>query len=231
MDVQTITDWMRRIIAPHQLVELRCLRVGDGTKGGATWNGHFRGHDEVDLMCQAASQLSGLCSGVYFTLNPIRESKFVSKSPRLSACHPNDTATDADIVERRWVLIDVDSKREAGFEKESATDIEKARALGVAHAIREYLTSIDWPSPIIGDSGNGYHLLYRMDALPFTLPLGETDPLRELLHRLADVYDTTGVEIDRKVYNPGRICKFPGTLAMKGSGEGNRPHRISQILD
>jgi hypothetical protein len=230
ISVEKMVHWMRAIVTPEQVVEVRCLRVGDGTRGGSTWSGHFRG-TEVELMCEAASKLSGHCGGVYFTLNPIRPDKFVSKQPRLGPCSPSDTATDADILERRWVLVDIDPKRAKGFEKESATDAEKQCAFEAAKEIRNWMDEFGYPKPIFGDSGNGFHLLYRMQSIDFTLPLGENDDLRQLLHAIADHYDSSTVDIDRKVYNPARICKFPGTIAMKGNGEHNRPHRMSRILE
>jgi hypothetical protein len=229
-DIEQMCEWMRRIIAPDQLVEVRCLKLADGKN--TTWSGHFRGHGELRLMCEAATKPSGFCAGVYFTLNPIKPEKFIAKAPRLGPCEHRDTATDADILERRWILIDVDPKRASGHEKESASDEEKEAARETAKAIHDELTTArNWPVPIIGDSGNGYHLLFPVESIPYTLPLGDEDPIRETLNRIADKYDTDRVEIDRKVYNPARICKFPGTLAMKGRGEGDRPHRVSRILE
>jgi hypothetical protein len=39
------------------------------------------------------------------------------------------------------------------------------------------------------------------------------------------------VKIDQKVFNPGRLCKVPGTLARKGDDTEARPHRRAQLLE
>lgn len=232
MDLDQVMAWMHAIIEPDQLVELRALKVQDGKhEGGSTWSGHFRGHEDLRAMCEAALRVSGYCQGVYFTLNPIRPEKFVRKTPRLDNVPPKDTATDADIVRRQWVMIDVDPKRARGKEKQSANDSEKAASWSTLDRIRQELAGEGWPAPFVGDSGNGFHLMYKMEPQGFTLPLSEGDELKQLLRSLADRFDSESVEIDRKVYNPARICKFPGTLAMKGDGSGDRPHRTSRIIE
>jgi hypothetical protein len=51
-------------------------------------------------------------------------------------------------------LIDVDPTRPSGV---SANDAEKASAWEVFDAVLEDLASRGWPSPMIVDSGNGFH--------------------------------------------------------------------------
>jgi hypothetical protein len=228
-----VADQVRPLIDPGQVVELRALRVQDGTKGGSTWAGTFAG-DDLPALCTWALKLSGNCSGVYFTLNPLKPHRLTNPAGRVGKATKGLLATDADVLCRRWVLIDVDPVRPKGHEKDSATDADKDAARGVMAAVREYLAGegSDWPTPIVADSGNGYHLLYRLDDAPLTrLPLPEDDPLRQFLRHLADKFDTPAATIDTSVFNPSRIVKFPGTLTCKGSGEGDRPHRRARILE
>ncbi len=58
--------------------------------------------------------------------------------------------------------IDLDANRPAGI---SATEDEKDAALKRAIQIREFLGERGWPDPILADSGNGAHLLYRLSKL------------------------------------------------------------------
>jgi hypothetical protein len=232
---ERVAGQVRQLIDPGQVVELRALRVQDGTKGGSTWAGTFTG-DELPELCKAALNLSGNCSGVYFTLNPLKPARLAlaAHRPRVGKVAGGQLAHDVDVLIRRWVLIDVDPVRAKGKEKDSATDAEKAAAHGVMQAVREYLAAgeSDWPPPIVADSGNGYHLLYRLDDGPIDkLPLPEDDPLRQMLRHLAGQFNTAAATIDTSVFNPSRIVKFPGTLACKGSGEGDRPHRRARILE
>ena len=76
-------------------------------------------------------------------------------------------------------------------------------------------------------SGNGYHLLYRID-----LPVNDEtkDLVRDCLTALSERFDSAEVKIDSINFNPSRICKLYGTLAQKGSNTVERPFRQSQII-
>jgi hypothetical protein len=226
-----VADWLRALIDPDQVVELRALKVQDGTGGGSTWAGTFRG-DELADMARWALQLSGNCQGVYYTLNPLHPRRLAAEAPRVRRRAAGETAQDADVLCRRWLLVDVDPVRVAGFEKASTTDAEKAAAWELLLAVREYLAGEGCPAPVVADSGNGYHLLYRLaEPLPVSLPLAESDPIKRALQHLAQRFDLPAGSIDTKVFNPSRIVKFPGTLTCKGEPTADRPHRRAKILE
>lgn len=232
--VSTVSTWLASLIDPDQTVELRALKMHDG-HGGHTVAGMFRGH-ELPALATAALTLSGNCQGVYYTLNPLKPERFVVQAPRMRRAEHGDLAGDRHVLTRRWVLIDVDPVRAAGASGESATDGEKSAAWDTLCEARRWLTDSEgWPLPIVSDSGNGYHLLYRVaddGGLPVGgLPTPECDTLRKVLACLAERFDTARVKIDRSVFNPARIVKFPGTLACKGSGEGERPWRRAKVLE
>ena len=81
------------------------------------------------------------------------------KSPGLTPGRTLRRVTST-LCERRWLLIDVDPERPSGI---SATDAEKAAAQKKAREIYRFLKERGWPEPVVADSGNGYHLLYRID--------------------------------------------------------------------
>jgi hypothetical protein len=153
------------------------------------------------------------CKGVYFTLNPFSPVSLSGQS-----------ATDADILRRRWLFIDADPDRPG---KGSATDAEKAKAWALVERVRAGLSKLGWPEPIVCDSGNGYHLLYRID-----LPADDaaTDLIQRVLHGIARAAQADGVHIDTKVFNASRICKLPFTMACKGESTPERPHRMATVL-
>ena len=86
----------------------------------------------------------------------------------------------------------------------------------------------DWGLPIIADSGNGAHLLYKVDlandqeALSFV-----SGALAELSRRYSD----EAVKVDVTSANAARIWKAYGTVARKGDTIPGRSHRISRILE
>lgn len=223
-----VAGWLARLIDPGQVVELRALKMDDG-RSRFTAAGTFHGGELPDL-ARAALTLSGNCQGVYYTLNPLRAERLVHEAPRVRRRGEGELARDADVLARRWVLVDVDPVRPAGL---SATDAEKAAARDVAGRVRAYLTAEGWPAPVVADSGNGYHLLYRLaEDLPVeTLPLPPGDRIRSLLRHLAERFDTAEATIDTSVYNPARIVKLPGTLACKGENLPDRPHRRAKVLE
>jgi hypothetical protein len=105
-----------------------------------------------------------------------------------------------------------------------STDAEKVDAWETIRAVRSYLDTEGWPAPVLADSGNGYHLLYRID-----LPTDDCGLVQRVLQKLACRFDSDAVKIDQKVFNPSRICKLYGTLARKGDHTPERPHRRSGI--
>lgn len=223
--------WLTTLIDPDQVVELRALGVESPGGSIQVWAGVFRG-DELQTLAKAALELSGCCKGVYYTLNPLKPDRFRVVAPRVQVAHGGELAKDIDVPARRWILVDFDPVRAEGFRDYSATDAEKAAAWDVVLSVRSWLGGRGWPDPIISDSGNGYHLLYRLaEDLPVSLPLGANDPIRQSLLALGARFGTSAVTIDGAVFNPARIVKFPGTLTCKGENLPDRPWRRAMILD
>ena len=166
---------------------------------------------DLPAAVEAAWELSDE-AGVYFTLNPLPPDQ-------------DRPGRDRDVLERRWLLIDVDSARS---EKDSgATESEKARACDVAGRIFDHLNGSGWPSPLFVDSGNGWHLLYRVDLPNDKLA---QQLIKSVLSSLGDRFDSDTAKIDRAVHNAARISKLPGSWARKGSDTPERPHRLSKII-
>ncbi len=136
-----------------------------------------------------------------------------------------DTTTDKDIVRRQFLLIDLDPKRPPGI---SATDAEHEAALQRAIKCRQGLRDLGWPDPMFNDSGNGAHLIYRID-LPNDAAANAL--VKGALNSLAAKWDDEAVTVDRSVHNAARIVKLPGTLAAKGDHTNDRPHRIARIVE
>jgi hypothetical protein len=74
-----------------------------------------------------------------------------------------------------------------------------------------HLAEQGWPEPVLADSGNGGHLLYRVD-----LPANDGGSSIGSA-RLAFFFEDGQVNVDRTVFNPGRIWKLYGTVARKGT--------------
>jgi AAA domain-containing protein len=149
--------------------------------------------------------------GIYFCLNPL-------------PFNQDHAARDRDILSRRWLLIDVDTQRPES--ESNATESEKCKSLETAGRILDYLTDLGWPCPLVVDSGNGWHLLYRVD-----LPADKLSQqlVKGVLAELGRQFDDAYAKVDKNVHNASRICKLPGTWVRKGPDTQGRPHRLSKI--
>lgn len=200
-----------------QTVEIRAIG-----RDGSVFSGYGQNIDEI------ARQVSALnisdITGIYFTLNPVNPA-LLARRARLGRVRSTDPLTsDADITRRRWLPVDFDPVRPAGV---SATEEEKAAAQERAERVIEYLTGKGWPAPVVADSGNGYHVLYRID-----LPNDEAsrDLVKGCLEALAGRFSDKAVSVDAKNFNAARIWKIYGTIARKGEDMPARPHRKARIL-
>ena len=99
-------------------------------------------------------------------------------------------------------------------------------ALARAREIRAYLQAQGWPEPLLADSGNGAHLLYRVD-----LPADDGGLVAGALAALAFRFTDALVSVDEKNFNPARIWKLYGTVAAKGDATPERPHRLSRLVE
>ncbi len=161
----------------------------------------------------------GVNYNIYATVNPCKD-YCKSREQYGKLCRTRITTQDDDIERITWLPIDIDPERPKGV---SATDEEKRTAYLQAADLIQYLSMQGWDSPEEVDSGNGYHVKYRVD-----LPNDEEgrdiiDSALKKLHQLFPLVDTTAK-------NPSRVLKLPGTIAMKGRNTEDRPHRLSVIM-
>jgi hypothetical protein len=127
------------------------------------------------------------------------------------------------------IVVDCDPIRTHGEKKSNATDAEKAASRAQAEAIRRFLCDeLQWPQPIVCDSGNGTHLLWFIE-----LPNDQAaeDLIRALLSGLAAKFDNEQSHVDTGNFESNRVIKLPGTWARKAPEAAGRPWRLSQILE
>ena len=193
--------------------------VKRGRYTSKTESGYF---DDLEAASKAVAELSGHAKSVYVTLNPVNPALLSRCCNRIAEVKGTPTTSDADIVRRRWILIDLDAKRPAGI---SAADEELAAAHDVAIEALAWLEAEGLPAPTCAESGNGVHLL-----LPVDLPADDGGLVKRFLETLAERFGTPEVDIDRSVHNPARITKAYGSLSRKGDHTKDRPHRYSRIF-
>lgn len=222
-NAEEILRSLRALMAPGQIVELRALEVSTPKYPRPhTVSGYF---DDLETLAQQAMLVSK-AKGIYVTMNPLKPALLSRAMNRLRALSDRDSLTgDADVLSRRWLMIDADPIRPSGI---SSSDEEHTWAAEKVTAIGRILSEHGWPAAAVADSGNGGHLLYRVD-----LPNDDVsrDLLKRVLESLAFRFDDAQISIDQKVFNAARIWKLYGTLACKGDNTPQRPHRLSAVLD
>lgn len=199
----------------RQVVELRAL------KGRETISGYF---DDREALVHEANKLDKRGYTVYVPLNEVDPALLARAANRTRKVYREPTTSDNDIVRRRWLPLDFDPVRPSGV---SSTDEEKKAALLRAREVWDYLKGQGWPEPIVGDSGNGTHLLYRVD-LPNDRESLEL--VKGVLEALDFKFSDEAVEVDTAICNAARIWKLYGTMARKGDYTEDRPHRRSRLL-
>lgn len=166
----------------------------------------FRGKEVKTLVSHDPTQLAEWAQkldtdgyNVYVTLNPVKKS--------------TKTAKDADILERHYILLDLDPERPANT---MATQLQRKAAQEISENILTWLTLHKIQDVSLADSGNGTHLL-----LPVLLPNTQesTALVRDIISYVAYLFNDAnkGIHIDPCVYNAARITRFYGTLNRKGN--------------
>ena len=183
-------------------------------------SGYFD-YEHISAVPEALKRLLSF-RGVYVTVNPVNPDLLARAVNRLRPAGRNPTTADTDNVRRRWLLIDCDPRRASGV---SSSNSEHESALVKAREIRDGLSSLGWPDPIMTDSGNGAQLMYRID-----LPADDGELVRRVIGEIAKA-SSEQVAIDTSVHNPARIWRLPGTMNCKGDSIPERPHRMARILE
>ena len=202
------------------LIEIRALNCWDNSPDyQSTRSGYFDAEHLAEAE-QAALTLEGAyhAGGVYVTLNPAKPELLARSANRVKKAQKGETTKDDEIASRRWMLIDFDPKRPKGV---SSTDEELLTAETEARRVLEELSNNGFPSPVVAMSGNGWHLLYRIDL--------ETNDktVESCLKALA----TKSPLVDSSNFNAARITKLYGTIARKGDHTADRPHRQSRLVE
>jgi hypothetical protein len=209
----TILDGARLLARHGGIVEARIPHTPRGTVSG-----YF---DSPEALALAVERWDGKGS-IYVTANPVLPDLLARANNRLKEFARN-TTKDKEIVSRAWFLVDLDPARVAGS---SSTDIELTEAIVRRDDIIAFLREMGFPEPATAMSGNGGHALYAVD-------LTNADEVTRLFERalkaLSARFSDNAVALDKSVFNPARIWKLYGTVAVKGDATPERPHRRSVI--
>lgn len=214
-----IEDTLSILSPSGGVTELRALA------DNAVHSGYF---NDLAALAERAASLDSLpeVQGVYVTLNEVAPALLSRRANRvkMNLNRKDSTTSDADILSRWWLPVDLDPVRPSGV---SSTDTEHQAAIERADRITAWLSERGFPDPVKADSGNGAHLLYRIE-----LPNDEaaTALVKSCLSVLDALFSDRLVSVDSANFNAARIWKLYGTTSKKGDNTPERPHRKSALL-
>lgn len=215
MNEITIRQWYDTFKSGEELVEVRI--VDNAYK--RTYSGYFT---DVDTLLNEIRKYDN-CN-IYFTLNAINPACYDREQHDRIVTKPKSTTSDNDIVGRDWILIDIDTKKPSDT---NSTDEEKEMAKEVVNNVFKFLRDEGFEKPVVCDSGNGFHLLYKIAMKNSN---ENTTICKEFLQVLDMLFSNSNVEIDCTTHNASRVCKLYGAFSRKGSNTKKRPQRESKIL-
>jgi len=162
-------------------------------------------------------------ANLYVVFNEIHEACY-SRKQRDIIIQTAINTSDNDIVSRRWILIDIDPVRPSGV---NSSNDELKHALDVSSKVGKFLRNIGFSNPIFGMSGNGFHMMYRIDVK--NTPEA-TQYVKDFLGVLSIYFSNDNANVDTSVFNPSRITKIFGTHSRKGTDKDDiRPQRLSHL--
>ena len=215
-DKQEIMKAISLMKPDNQIFEIRMIY-----ENKKVYSGYFNSAET--LIKELSRQQFNNCN-VYITLNALNDACFDRSQKNRFEYNAKATTSDNDVLGFEWLMVDLDPKRPSGT---SSTDEQIENAKKVANDIYEYLLKIGFERPLIASSGNGVHLLYRVNLKNSEENIGL---MKKALKTLNLLFTEDGVEVDMKNFNPSRVCKLYGTMAQKGSNTEKRPHRMSKIV-
>lgn len=215
MNEATLRQWYDVFKDNHELVEIRIL--DPETK--RSYSGYFT---DIETILREIKRYEK-CN-LYFTLNVIDPACYSREQHDRISTRPKSTTSDMEILGRKWCLIDIDCEKPSDT---NSTDAEKELAKGVVNEVYKFLRDEGFEKPIICDSANGYHLLYKQAMISNPQ---NTETMKNFLKVLDMYFSTDKVKIDCTTFNPSRICKLYGVISRKGSDTQERPQRESKIL-
>lgn len=206
------------VIKPEgELFEVRCLEAN----GRKVYSGYFKSPESlIDQLCR----LNSTDSNIYITLGKVKEDCYSREQREKFVMNAKNTTNDNDIVGYKWLFVDVDPQRPAGVSS-SEEQLQKAKERG--NQIYMFMKNLGFNDPVTALSGNGIHLLYRIQIANNE---DNKSLVKGCLAALDMFFSNDELKIDTTNFNPSRICKLYGTMARKGSNTEQNPHRLSHLL-
>lgn len=221
MDTTEIKKTLQVFKTDNGLLEVRVFSTINKTE---IYSGIF--DNEEDLI-REVSKFDREPYNIYFIFNELKDA--LNGMPQLNKMMRGaKTVNDKDIKYRRWLMIDFDPIRDGDVKEIASTQEEFENSKVVAREARKYLLSLGFKQPVVCFSGNGTHLLIKLDNVECNEQNDKV--ISNVLKYLAMKFTDEKVDCDTKVSNRARLTKFYSSVSRKGGNTTTRPHRKSEIV-
>ena len=215
-DETEIRKTISTLIPDGRLFEVRIVR------GKQTVCGYFK---DIDNLISQLKQQDLRDSNVYVVANAIDDACYSRKQRERFMGGDVAGTSDNDVIGREWIMIDIDPIRPA---KTSSTKEEIEHSWEKAKKIARFLRESGFEKPIMAFSGNGAHILYKIQM---KCNKENSALLKKFLETIAELFNDESAKVDTVNFNESRGCKLYGTLAQKGLNDELRRHRMSKIVE
>ena len=223
MTVTEILRTLQTLYDDGDVIELRIIEDRGKNQAG------YYDYKNFKKLANDAHKLDGVpgIPGIYITVNPVQRVLLARANNTIKRA--KSTTTDSQIECRKYLPFDIDPERPAGV---SSTDEMHDRSIEKAEEIKQWLSERGFPDPIIADSGNGAHLLYRIDQQNTPESKALIEAVQKVVIDALNHPNQDGIDI-QGFSNASRIWKLYGTVAKKGDEipEQGIRHRRSKMLD
>lgn len=221
MDATEIKKTLQVFKTDNGLLEVRIFSTINKTE---IYSGIF--DNEEDLI-REVNKYDREPYNIYFIFNELKDA--LNGMPQLNKMMRGaKTVNDKDIKYRRWLMIDFDPIRDGDVKEIASTQEEFENSKVVAREARKYLLSLGFKQPVVCFSGNGTHLLFKLDNVECNEQNDKV--VGNVLKYLAMKFTDEKVDCDTKVSNRARLTKFYSSVSRKGGNTPTRPHRKSEIV-
>ena len=152
-DEPTIRQAIKCLKPNNELFEIRM--IGKGNKKRVI-SGYFT---DADTLIKQFDTIDPRGLNMYITINKVNDGCY-SREQHDCFRQTDLTTHDNEIDSYEWLFIDLDPKRVSDV---SSTETELEYAKELADKVYIYMKNLGFQEPLRALSGNGHHLLYKID--------------------------------------------------------------------
>ncbi len=210
MKMSTIEEYLEVLFRDSGLVELR-----HSSKPGLWESYWFNNSGDMLTLLPRLKDVGNL----YTSLN-------APKLRKVKNCRQQEPLKNDDVAFITRIPFDFDPVRMVADQHCPSSAEELSLAYQKMLELSQYLRALDWPTPLQGMSGNGYHLQYRC-RLPANNETKEA--LKSIYSGLKSELADSNIQFDSSVKSAGQIFRLYGTLNRKGLESIDRPYRNATV--